>query len=162
MIFNLGYKPRLLLQEFGPPWNSQACHLCGLMHLVLVDKKHQIIAISLWHDSKFCIQTILETPWKSEARCIARIHLILPTTYVPWPAYISLGQFFDYSQKIVEIWHCVFHKKNHDNFLESLCGNLLRIIIFKLLMLLGLRWWNVFFVKYFNNPSLVHGWRWVI
>jgi len=128
--------------------------------LSFVDKWHEIIAINLWHNSKFCIQTILETPWKSEARCIARIHLVLPTTYVPWLAYTSLGQFFVYSQKIIKIWHYVFHKKNHDNFLELLCDNSLRIIIFNLLILLGLCQWNIIFARYFYNPTFMRGWRW--
>jgi hypothetical protein len=73
--------------------------------------------------------------------------------------YTSPSQLFAYSQNIIEIWHYVFHKKNHDNFLESLCGDSLRIIIFNFLMLLGLRW-NIFFVEYFYNPTFMHGWRW--
>jgi hypothetical protein len=53
----------------------------------------------LWLNPKFCIQTILETLWKFEIWRIARIHLVLLKTYVPWPVYTFYGQFFAYSQK---------------------------------------------------------------
>jgi len=58
-----------------PLWSSAPCPF--------VDKGHQTIATSLWLNPKFCIQTILETPWKFKAWCIARICLVLPKTYVP-------------------------------------------------------------------------------
>jgi hypothetical protein len=48
-----------------------------------VDKRHQTIATSLWLNPKFCIKTIPETFEKSEAQCIAKIHLVLPKTYAP-------------------------------------------------------------------------------
>lgn len=49
----------------------------------------------------FCIQTISKTPCNSKAWCIARIHLVFPKPYVPWPAYTSLRQLLTCSQK-----HC--------------------------------------------------------
>ncbi len=62
--------------------------------LSFLDKKHQIIAISLWHNSKFCIQTILETYWKSKVWCIVRSHLVFPITYVPWPILLQTSNLF--------------------------------------------------------------------
>jgi len=56
-------------------WSSAPCPF--------MDKGHQTIATSLWLNSKFCIQTILETPHKSEIQCTMRICLILPKMYAP-------------------------------------------------------------------------------
>ncbi len=102
MASNLGYKvsstffhwwckPCLILQPIlrkkFPPWSflQQACHLYGLMHLILLWIKNiQTIVTSLWLNSKFCIQTIPKTRWKFEVQCIVKICLILPRTYVPW------------------------------------------------------------------------------
>jgi uncharacterized Ntn-hydrolase superfamily protein len=41
-----------------PLWSGAPCPF--------VDKGHQIIATNLWMNPKFCIQTILKTPWKSK------------------------------------------------------------------------------------------------
>jgi len=72
-----------------------------------VNKGHQTIRTSLWLNPKFCIQTILETPWKSKVQCIVKIHLVLPKTYAPWPTYNSLGQFPTCSQKHYRnMWLC--------------------------------------------------------
>jgi len=78
-----------------PSWSNAPCPF--------VDKGHQTIPTSLWLNLKFCIQTIPKTFRKSEARCIARNHSIMPKTYAPWPAYTSLGQFLACSQK-----HCQY------------------------------------------------------
>jgi len=47
-------------------------------------------------------------------------------------------------KRTIEICHYVLHKKCHDNFLESSCDSLFRIIIFKLLTLSSLCQWSVF------------------
>jgi hypothetical protein len=41
-------------------------------------------------------------------------------------------------KNIMEICHCVFHKKCHDKLLESSDGDSFKIIVFKLMMLVGL------------------------
>jgi hypothetical protein len=46
------------------PWSNAPCPF--------VDKGHQTIATSLWLNLKFCIQTILETPHKSEVHVLQR------------------------------------------------------------------------------------------
>ncbi len=48
-----------------------------------MDKGHQTIITSLWLNSKFCTQTILENPQNFEAWCIARIQLFIKKMYEP-------------------------------------------------------------------------------
>jgi hypothetical protein len=86
VFFHPWCKPRLfirpILRKFDPRWIflPQSHHLYGLMHLVLLwIKDIKPFATSLRLNPKFCIQTILETPWKSESWCITKIQLVLFT-----------------------------------------------------------------------------------
>jgi len=58
-----------------PLWFNAPCHFVG--------KRHQTITTSLWLNPKKFIKTIPKTLEKSEAQCIAKIHLVLPKTYAP-------------------------------------------------------------------------------
>jgi hypothetical protein len=129
---------------------------------LFVDKWHQTIVTSLWLNMKICIQTIPKTPKKYEVRCIIKIRLLQLKTYAPWLAYSFFSNSLLVHKNTIEICHCVLHKKCHDNFLELLCGDSLRIIVFKLLTFLGLHWWSVLLAKHFYSPSFVHGWKWAI
>jgi hypothetical protein len=138
-----------------PLWYSAPCPS--------VDKGHQTIATSLWLNPKFCSQTILEILWKFETWCITRIHLVLPKNYASMTyLYFSMPILWLFTKALSRYAIVCSIKNVRTIFWNFHVANPHKIIVFKLLMLLGLCRWSFLFAIHFRSPSLVHSWRCVI